>query len=58
MTNNHLSLCGVETRLRQLLDKFNMTVREGTLFSAANLLSEIQAEARNAEYSINDILRK
>ena len=57
VTNNHIELCGVETRLRQLLDRFNMMVREGTLAGAASLLADIQAEARHAEWRINDLVK-
>lgn len=56
MTNNYPELCGVETKLRQLIDRYNMAQREGTLLGIADALAAIQGEAREAEYAVNRIM--
>lgn len=56
MSQNYPELCGVETKLRQLIDQFNMAQREGTLLARADALAAIQVEAREAEYTINNIM--
>ncbi len=57
MTNNHTELLGVETTLQTLLYKLNIARRDGTLLQVANVLADIQAQARKYEFAVNDLLR-
>lgn len=49
MTNNQLA--GVETKLRQLIEKLNLAMRDGTMLEVEEWLAAIEVEARESRYT-------
>lgn len=56
MTNNHPELLGVETKLRQLVDKLNLAMRDGTLLEVEEWFAAIEVESREARYTATRLM--